>query len=132
MAQFDFLDNTKNRLIEQFTPTSGSANPTLPPAFGQTPTPPDVGMPSGGAPQGMDSFLPPDTAGIPQPTQQAVPPAAAQGTPSGGLAQITLQDLLGLGLNALLLGLLSQNSPLQGPQQGGQNATQGSVQGQGQ
>ena len=107
MAQFDFLDNTKNRLIEQFTPTSGSANPTLPPAFGQTPVPPDIGMAGGAAPQGMESLLPPGPEGIPQPSQQPVPGAATQGTPAGGLAQITLQDLLGLGLNALLLGLLS-------------------------
>jgi len=125
MAQFDFLDNTKNRLIEQFAPTSGSANPTLPPQFGQTPVPPDVGLQAGGAPQGMESMLPTGGAGIPQPTEQPVPGAAAQGTPSGGLAQITLQDLLGLGLNALLLGLLSQNSPLQGAPQGGQNAPPG-------
>jgi hypothetical protein len=121
MAQFDYLDQVKNRLMEQFSPTSGSANPTLPPNYGQTAPAPDLGMPAGGqgaptAPTGMENYLPTPETGIPQPQSQPMMPAA---TAMPDLGNITLNQLVGMGLSALLTGLLAQQSPMQAPVQGG-------------
>ena len=134
MAQFDYLDQVKNRLIEQFQPTSSSANPTLPPGYGQTAAPPDLGISAGqgaapemgGAapsPSGMESYMPPPEAGIPAPTgpQQMLPAAQAP----AGLGQVSLEQLIGMGLNAFLIGLLTQ----QAPQAGGIPPTGGVSQG---
>jgi len=126
MAQFDYLDQVKNRLIEQFQPTSSSANPTLPPGYGQTAPAPDLGIPAGGAapemggaaPSGMESYLPTPEASIPAPTEQQMLPAAQA---PAGLGQVSLEQLLGMGLNAFLIGLLTQQAPQAGgmPQTGG-------------
>ena len=122
MAQFDYLDQVKNRLMEQFAPSSGSANPTMPPNYGETAPAPDLGMPAGGqsTPTGMESYMPPPETGIPQPQEQPMMPAA-QATPD--LGNITLNQLVGMGLSALLTGLLAQQPQMPTPDTGaGTNA----------
>lgn len=129
MAQFDFLDNVKNTLQDQFAPQQGAIDPALPPNFGDVPNAPDIGVPNQ-EPTGLEQFAPPEAGlGIPEAQGGMPPPEAAQAPPLGA---ITIKDLLGMGLDALLIGLLSSPSPMQGlggveqlPPQGGLDATTG-------
>ena len=116
MPQFDFLDNLKNTLTEQFAPQQGAVGGALPPDFGQPPVAPDLGIPQQG-PSSLEQFNPDqglaggDLGGIPQAQGGLPAPEAAQVPPLGA---ITLKDLLGMGLDALLIGLLTSQSPATG------------------
>jgi len=113
MPQFDFLDNVKNTLTEQFAPQQGVIGGALPPDFGQPPAAPDLGIPQQGS-SSLEQFNPEqglagsDLGGIPQAQGGFLPPESAQVPPLGA---ITLKDLLGMGLDALLIGLLTSQSP---------------------
>ncbi len=120
MAQFDFLDNVKNTLVDQFQPETARAGAELPPGLGDVPQAPELGLEGGG----LESFLPPEEefGGIPEAENFPAPEAAD--VPTGLGSQITLSQLLGFGLDSLLENLLSQASPTAGIG-GGFDATQG-------
>ncbi len=114
MAQFDFLDNVKNTLVDQFQPETARAGAELPPGLGDTPLAPDVGL---AEQTNLEQFIPPEEefGGIPGPENFPAPEAAQ--TPQSPLSlssEITLSQLLGFGLDSLLENLLSQPSPTEG------------------
>ena len=118
MAQFDFLDNVKNTLMQQFQPESSRVNASLPPNYGQTSPAPQINVPTTNeaaqTQPGLSNYLPqqPQTAqGSQIPTPIGGVWAPQMGL-MGGLGQVTLEQLLGLGFNSYLLSLLSQSSPI--------------------
>lgn len=107
MAELDFLDQVKSNVLQSFQPESSRVNAQLPPDYGQTPQVPQVSPPTAMPEQT------PDLAGLMG--QGAVPQGAgSEGSQIPQIGTITLQDLIRMGMETLLLGLYLQPSPVQG------------------